>query len=128
MSTFSSFQFTAPGPNFKHEIIHVSKPTPSEGHVVIKNAGVAINPLDAKRVAYNMMIPSFPVGGGFEVSGTIIAIGTGVTNVKTGDEVFATVGPSEASSFGFQEYTVTRAANVALKPAHLSFEEASSLP
>lgn len=127
-TTFSSFQFTAPGPDFQHEIIQVPKPTPKDGEVLIKNKAVAINPLDAKRIAYNLMIDNWPVGGGFEVSGVVDAVGAGVTHVKEGEEVFAVVGPTFNPTFGFQEYTLVPGGGVVSKPEKLSAQEAASLP
>jgi len=127
-TTFSSLQFTAPGPDFQHEIIQLPKPTPKDEEVLIKNKAVAINPLDAKRIAFNLMIDNWPVGGGFEVAGVVDAVGAGVTHVKEGDEVFAVVGPTFDPTFGFQEYTMVPGGNVALKPTNLSAQEAASLP
>ena len=60
------------------------------------------------------------IGGDF--SGTVEAVGPGVTGFKAGDAVFG------ARSGALAECVCARARSVALKPAHLSFEEAAAVP
>jgi NADPH:quinone reductase-like Zn-dependent oxidoreductase len=60
------------------------------------------------------------VGGDF--AGTVEAVGRDVTAFEPGDEVFG------ASSGTLAEYACARARSVALKPAHLTFEEAAAVP
>jgi NADPH:quinone reductase-like Zn-dependent oxidoreductase len=60
------------------------------------------------------------VGGDF--AGTIEAVGQDVTEFQPGDEVFG------ARSGALAEYACARTTAIALKPAHLSFEEASAVP
>jgi NADPH:quinone reductase-like Zn-dependent oxidoreductase len=57
------------------------------------------------------------------VAGTIHAVGPGVTQWKVGDRVFAVL-----DGGGFAEYAIAAAADVAPKPAKLSFEEAAGIP
>lgn len=119
---------TAPGPNLEHEIVQVPKPIPNDGEILIRNKAVAINPADFKRIAYNIMVDQWPTSSGFETSGVVEEVGTGVTHVKKGDDVIAVGGMAGMSSFGFQEYTLVPASFAALKPKSLSHEEAASLP
>jgi NADPH:quinone reductase-like Zn-dependent oxidoreductase len=56
---------------------------------------------------------------GLDVAGTVVAVGSGVTRFKTGDEVF---GISRGS---FAEYAAAREDKLAHKPASLSFEQAA---
>lgn len=129
MSTFTQIQFPSlTDDNFNHEIVQTPKLIPGEGQIVIKNKAVAINPLDAKRLVYGIRIESWPTGGGFEVAGVVDSVGDGVTDLKVGDEVMAVVGPSELSTYGFQEYSRIQAGGAVRKPKNLSFEEAASLP
>src|SRR5260221_9312113 len=60
------------------------------------------------------------VGGDF--AGTIEAVGRDVTEFQPGDEVFG------ARSGALAEYACARTTAVALKPAHVSLEEASAVP
>jgi NADPH:quinone reductase-like Zn-dependent oxidoreductase len=60
------------------------------------------------------------VGGDF--AGTIEAVGRDVTEFQPGDEVFG------ARSGALAEYACARTTAIALKPAHVTFEEASAVP
>ncbi|MBN3876541.1 MAG: SDR family NAD(P)-dependent oxidoreductase [Nostoc sp. JL23] len=59
---------------------------------------------------------------GIECAGIITAIGSGVEGFKIGDEVIA------CASHSFSTHTTTDARAVVHKPAHLSFEEAATIP
>lgn len=60
---------------------------------------------------------------GWDVAGTVEAVGANVTRFGPGDEV---MGTSEAGSFA--EYAVTPQDKLVPKPASLSFEEAAAIP
>jgi NADPH:quinone reductase-like Zn-dependent oxidoreductase len=60
------------------------------------------------------------VGGDF--AGTVEAVGRDVTEFQPGDEVFG------ARSGALAEYACARTSAIALKPAHVTFEEASAVP
>lgn len=60
---------------------------PSAGEVLIKNAALAINPVDNKIQDLNIFNLPTPLILGIEVAGEVIEIGDGVTNVKVGDRV-----------------------------------------
>jgi NADPH:quinone reductase-like Zn-dependent oxidoreductase len=60
------------------------------------------------------------VGGDF--AGTVEAVGRDVTDFQPGDAVFG------ARSGALAEYACARTSSVALKPAHLTFEEAAAVP
>ena len=59
---------------------------------------------------------------GTDFAGTVEAVGRDVTGFRPGDEVFG------GRTGAFAEYVCARARSVALKPAHLSFEEAAAAP
>ena len=59
---------------------------------------------------------------GLDVAGTVVAIGSGVTRFRPGDEVF---GISRGS---FAEYAAVREDKLAHKPPSLSFEQAAVVP
>lgn len=73
------------------------------------------------RLAFGVRRPKNPVLG-FDVAGTVVAVGPAVTRFSVGDEVFG---------FGkgaFAEYAVVRADKLARKPVNLSFEQAAVVP
>ncbi|ERT05437.1 methyltransferase domain protein, partial [Lyngbya aestuarii BL J] len=59
---------------------------------------------------------------GVECAGEIVAVGEGVEHVKIGDNVIALAPGS------FSQYVTVNAQLVTLKPAHLTFEEAATIP
>lgn len=60
---------------------------------------------------------------GWDVAGTLEAVGAGVTTFRAGDEV---MGVAEAGSFA--EFAVTPAEKLVRKPANVSFEQAAAVP
>ncbi|MFI6502202.1 NAD(P)-dependent alcohol dehydrogenase [Nonomuraea typhae] len=66
--------------------------------------------------------PSIPILGA-DVSGTVSALGPGVTGLAVGDEIFAM--PKRG---GFAEYAIVHVNDLAPKPAALSFEQAAAVP
>jgi NADPH:quinone reductase-like Zn-dependent oxidoreductase len=65
--------------------------------------------------------PKQPVPGK-DVAGTVVRVGSDVTEFEVGDEVF---GIAEGS---FAEYAVARADKLVHKPAHVTFEQAAVVP
>jgi NADPH:quinone reductase-like Zn-dependent oxidoreductase len=59
---------------------------------------------------------------GRSVAGTVVAVGTDVTQFAPGDDVYGTCDGS------FAEYAAAKAARLARKPASLSFEQAAAVP
>jgi NADPH:quinone reductase-like Zn-dependent oxidoreductase len=59
---------------------------------------------------------------GWDVAGVVEAVGSGVTQVQSGGEVFGTCDGALA------EYAVAGATKVAPKPANLTFEQAAAVP
>lgn len=60
---------------------------------------------------------------GFDVAGTIEAVGKDVTRFKVGDHVFGDVGTG-----GYAEYAIAPEAALARKPAKVTFDQAAAVP
>ena len=73
------------------------------------------------RMVMGIRAPKNPVRGA-DVAGTVTAVGSSVTTLAVGDEVFGTGNGSLA------EYATAKAATLALAPASLTPVEAASLP
>jgi NADPH:quinone reductase-like Zn-dependent oxidoreductase len=100
-------------------------PVASRGDVVIDIVAASVNAADWKvrRGLYKQT--AFPLGLGRDFSGIVSAIGEGVDDLKTGDEVF---GVCETGSDGaYAEKIAARAAIVARKPEALSHVNAAAL-
>jgi NADPH:quinone reductase-like Zn-dependent oxidoreductase len=73
------------------------------------------------RLAFGVRRPSNPVPG-FDVAGTVVAVGSAVTRFSVGDEVFG---------FGrgtFAQYAAAQENKLAIKPQNLSFTQAAVVP
>src|SRR4051794_36272963 len=75
----------------------------------------------AMRLGFGIRRPKNPVLGR-DVAGTVVEVGTGVTQFTSGDEVYG-VAPGS-----FAEYAVTSPDKLAPKPANLAFTEAAVVP
>jgi NADPH:quinone reductase-like Zn-dependent oxidoreductase len=73
------------------------------------------------RLAIGLRKPKLPVLG-WDVTGTVEAVGSNVTGIRPGDEVMGTTKGS------FAELAIAKAEDLVPKPAGLSFEEAGALP
>ena len=103
-----------------------SRPTPRPGHgeVLIAVTGAGINRADCMQRAGSYPPP--PGASdilGLEVSGTVAAVGQGVSRYKPGDEVCALV-----SGGGYAEYCLAPAANTLPVPNGLDAAAAGALP
>ncbi len=102
-------------------------PTPEikPGEVLIRIHAVSLNPVDYKMRAGHLPIP-LPDVLGRDAAGTVEAVGEGVTEFRTGDNVFAVLfGPR--SNGAYAQYVRVPAAFVCPKPDSLSFQQAACL-
>ncbi|MGW2747328.1 NADP-dependent oxidoreductase [Streptomyces sp. NPDC001450] len=106
----------------------VERPEPGLGEVLVRVHAAGVNPVDWKTRASGALIEwgAVPVVG-WDVSGTVEAVGPGVGVFQVGDEVFGMpLFPRQAG--GYAEYVVAPARHLAPKPAGLSHVEAAALP
>ena len=104
------------------------EPIPTEIQVQVHAAGV--NPVDCKtRVGKGMagVLGEPPIRLGWDVSGTVSAVGGGVTRFKVGEEVFGMPWfPRQAGAYA--EYVTAPSRHFVTKPEVLGHEEAGALP
>jgi NADPH:quinone reductase-like Zn-dependent oxidoreductase len=88
-----------------------------------------LNPIDIK-LRKGEMKPilnyKLPLVLGTDLAGKVVELGSRVTGLKKGDEVYASLSTSVMGAFA--EYVAVKADDLSLKPTNLSFEEAASLP
>lgn len=102
-------------------------PTPKAGEILIQVHAAGINPVDykirsGKFLRAETKLPSIL---GRDVSGTIAAIGRGVSGFNVGDEVFAFLA---SHSGGYADYAIAKDNEVALKPVSLDHVQAAAVP
>ena len=99
-------------------------PQAKNSEVLIKVAAAGVNRADTSQRKGNYPVPAgAPDILGMEVSGTVAALGPGVSDWKPGDEVCALV-----VGGGYAEYCTAPAANCMRIPKGLSLVEGASLP
>jgi NADPH:quinone reductase-like Zn-dependent oxidoreductase len=110
----------------------VPVPQPAEGQVLLRVYAAGTNPVD-----WSIRAPS-PAGSpaaaapppraapppGRDVAGVIVALGSGVSGYKVGDEVYTAL----AGGGAYAEYAVATAAELAMKPKKFTFEQAAGIP
>ena len=126
------------GPPDILQLEEVEKPTPNDVRgVLVRIYAASVNPADR----HDMRGPPFLIrlvgplfrlkiglrgprdsGLGTDAAGQVEAVANNVTQFKPGDEVFGSCKGSYA------EYAVAREDRLVLKPANISFEEASAVP
>lgn len=104
---------------------------PGDDEILVKNAAVAVNPVDW--VVQDMAIfpKTYPTIIGSDLAGEVVEVGKSVTKFKKGDRVLgfgaATV-TGQTSGSSFQQYTVIPSGLASIIPNDLSFERACVLP
>ncbi|AUD02472.1 NADP-dependent oxidoreductase [Spirosoma pollinicola] len=108
----------------------VPKPTIQPDEVLVHVKAFGVNPADFKTrsgVAPYSKAYTHPIILGWDMAGEVVEVGSGVTTFTVGDAVYGMVNfpkPGQA----YAQYVAAPAAHLALKPAKLSFEEASAAP
>ncbi|QIO55324.1 NADP-dependent oxidoreductase (plasmid) [Rhizobium leguminosarum bv. trifolii] len=105
------------------------EPQLRENDVMVEIHAASVNPLDAKirDGEFKLILPyRLPLVLGNDVAGVVVRVGANVRQFKPGDAVYARPGKDRIGTLA--EYIAIDAADVALKPANLSMEEAASIP
>jgi NADPH:quinone reductase-like Zn-dependent oxidoreductase len=105
------------------------RPHPGHGEVLVRVHAAGINPVDWKireGELKEQLHHLFPLVLGWDVSGVVEALGTGLTRLKVGDEVFSR--PNIARDGAYAEYIVIQESEVALKPKSIDHIHAAALP
>ncbi|MGI5413232.1 NAD(P)-dependent alcohol dehydrogenase [Streptomyces chartreusis] len=112
------------------EFRDVDRPVPTADEVLVRVHAASVNAYDwhlmhgdpvIGRTMMGFRRPKAPVRGR-DFAGVVEEVGSGVTGLKAGDEVYG-----EADG-AFAEYVCARADNVGPKPANLTFEQAAAIP
>lgn len=103
-------------------------PEPRRGDVLVRVAAAGVNPVDlAVRAGFYPLLGEPPFVLGWDVSGTIEALGPEVSGFSVGDEVFGMpCFPAEAAAYA--EKVAAPAGELAPKPKGLDHAHAAALP
>jgi NADPH:quinone reductase-like Zn-dependent oxidoreductase len=105
----------------------VPVPVPASGEVLVRVAAAGVAPWDALiREGQSKSSPPLPVTLGSDLSGVVEAVGTGVTDLKSGDQVYGLTNAQFCGSNA--EYAIAVATMIARKPLSITDLEAASVP
>jgi NADPH:quinone reductase-like Zn-dependent oxidoreductase len=105
----------------------IDRPEPGEGQVLIRVAAAGVGPWDGWIRAGKSVLPQpLPLTLGSDLSGTVAAVGPGVTGFAPGDEVFGVTNVRFTDAYA--EYAIAAAGMIARKPARIGHVDAASLP
>jgi NADPH:quinone reductase-like Zn-dependent oxidoreductase len=107
------------------------RPTPGSGELLIRVHAASVNPIDWKVRAGYMKdyIPlPMPFIPGWDVSGVVEVVGSGVTKFKKGDEVYARPDVTAHGYGAYAEYVVAKETETALKPKSVDHVHATTIP
>jgi NADPH:quinone reductase-like Zn-dependent oxidoreductase len=110
-------------------IVDAPQPPVGDDDVLVQVHAAGVNLLDAKIAdgEFKLLLPyRFPLTLGNDVAGVVVEVGARVRRFKPGDEVYAR--PDKDRIGTFAEFIAMNEADVAIKPAALSMEEAASIP
>ena len=112
------------------ELLEIPSPTIDKNGVLVRVSAASVNPVDwhllrgepyVLRLAFGLRRPKRSIPG-LDVAGRVEAVGTNVTRLRSGDEVFGSSGGA------FAEYVRGTAEDFAVKPPVVTFEQAAAVP
>jgi NADPH2:quinone reductase len=116
-------QFSAHGDADVLQLVDLPTPRPGDGEVLLKVAAAGVNYADIwQRKGTGPRPVQLPYVPGYEVAGTIAAVGSGVSKAQVGQRAMAML-----ASGGYAEYVVVPATQIILLPAELGEAQATAL-
>src|SRR3954454_4669145 len=109
--------------------VDLPQPAVGDNDVLVQVHAASVNVLDAKIATgeFKLLLPyRFPLILGNDVAGVVVEVGSRVRGFRPGDEVYAR--PDKDRIGTFAEFISMNEADVAIKPAALTMEEAASIP
>jgi NADPH:quinone reductase-like Zn-dependent oxidoreductase len=107
----------------------VPRPQPQAGEVLIRVHAAGVNPIDWKVREGHMKDfwpHKLPLILGWDLSGVVEELGSGVSRFKIGDEVYSVPDPTRNGAYA--DYIVVRESELALKPNSLHHIRAAAVP
>ena len=105
----------------------VPRPDPGPREVLVHVHAAGVGPWDGWIRAGKSALPQpLPLTLGSDLSGTVAAVGSGISDLAVGDQVYGVTNTQFLGAYA--EYAVAYAAMLAKKPSSLSYAEAASVP
>ncbi|WP_043255018.1 NADP-dependent oxidoreductase [Streptomyces sp. Tu6071] len=126
-TTMLALHQTALGTPDVLRLTEVPRPVPGPGQLLVAVRAAGLNPTDFKHRSQRLFLPPPPFTLGWDVSGTVVATGYGVTLFRPGDDVFGML-PYPHGAGSHAEYVTGPARAFAAKPAGIDHVQAAALP
>lgn len=112
------------------QTVEIPTPTIRPNEVLVEVKATSINPIELKiRSGFvPHLAPPKPSILNADVSGVVVEIGSNVTSLSVGDEVYGCAGGIGETQGALADYMACDVRLLAKKPTILSFEEAAALP
>lgn len=105
----------------------VLRPSPGPGEVLVKVEAAGVGPWDGGIRAGKSALPQpLPLTLGSDLSGDIVAVGPGVSELRVGDQIYGVTNPQFVGAYA--EYALASGAMISRKPTSLTYVEAASVP
>lgn len=103
------------------------RPEAGPGEVLVKVAAAGVGPWDGWIRSGKSALPQpLPLTLGSDLSGEIVALGAGISELHVGDQVYGVTNPQFVGAYA--EYALASAGMVSNKPISLTHVEAASVP
>jgi NADPH:quinone reductase-like Zn-dependent oxidoreductase len=109
------------------KVVTVPTPEPSISEVLVRVHAAGVNPIDGAQRQTGAFVGEPPFVLGWDVSGTVEAVGPGVTLYNPGDEVFGML-PFPQGHGAYAEYVVGPTRAFVRKPDRLDHFQAAAIP
>jgi NADPH:quinone reductase-like Zn-dependent oxidoreductase len=109
------------------KIVNLPTPEPGPSQVLIRVHAAGVNPIDGANRQTGVFVGQPPFVLGWDVSGTIEAVGLGVTLFAPGDDVFGML-PFPQGHGAYADYVVGPTRAFVPKPANLDHVQAAAIP
>jgi NADPH2:quinone reductase len=103
------------------KLVESPKPSPGPGEALVKIAATGVNYIDVY-FRTGLYKPDLPFTPGSEAAGVVEAVGTGVTEIKTGDRVAYAMARGS-----YAEYALVAASQLVPLPDHADFNTAAAV-
>lgn len=105
----------------------IPRPAPGPGELLVRVAAAGVGPWDAwiREKQSEVSVP-LPIILGSDLSGTVEALGPGITSFVPGEAVYGATNPQFCGAY--TEFAIVNASMMARKPASLDFLAAASAP
>ena len=109
------------------KLVTIPTPEPSISEILVRVHAAGVNPIDGAQRQTGAFVGKPPFVLGWDVSGTVDAVGPGVTLYKPGDEVFGML-PFPQGHGAYAEYVVGPTRAFVRKPDRLDHVQAAAIP